>query len=239
MDPEAMTPHGRAMQAFINGDHDAQLIIHRDDGHTQPLPMAHFFRDPSAFTTIENTALDLCSGPALDVGAGSGLHTLELQGRGVSVTAIDISPEAVNIMGKRGVRDVHCADIFMYRGGPYCTMILLGHGIGIVETVAGLDRFLVHVRELLSDDGQILLDSLDVRNTDDPLHLAYHEANRQAGRYIGETRLEFEYGGIRGPSCGWLHIDADTLNEHARTTGWRCDVVMQESSGEYLARLVT
>ncbi|MCL5266811.1 MAG: hypothetical protein M1469_01760 [Bacteroidetes bacterium] len=67
----------------------------------------------------------------------------------------------------------------------------------MTETIDGLDRFLAHAHVLLSDEGQLLLDSLDVRITDDPVNFAYHEANRIAGRYIGEiadARREKERG---------------------------------------------
>jgi len=60
---------------------------------------------------------------------------------------------------------------------------------------AVLERFLAHAHRLLRSDGQLLLDSVDVRVTSDPLHLAYQEANRVAGRYIGEIRLQFEFRG--------------------------------------------
>jgi hypothetical protein len=114
---------------------------------------------------------------------------------------------------------------------------MLGHGVGIVETMAGLDRFLTSVEELLTVDGQILLDSVDVRATDDPVHLAYHEANRSAGRYIGEIRVRFEFKGKKGPTFGWLHIDPGTLKVRAKAMGWSFENLQQEQSGEYLARL--
>ncbi|MHC4405894.1 MAG: hypothetical protein ACYTG0_40135, partial [Planctomycetota bacterium] len=107
-----------------------------------------------------------------------------------------------------------------------------------VETIAGLDRFLAHAHGLVSENGQILLDSGDVRLTDDPRHLAYHEANRQAGRYVGEIRLQLGFQGTKGPPCGWLHVDPETLKERAELADWRSEVVLQEESGQYLARLM-
>lgn len=83
----------------------------------------------------------------------------------------------------------------------------------------------------------MLLDSLDARITDNPSDLAYHEANRQAGRYIGEIRMRFEFQAKKGLYCGWLHVDAETLKEHAELAGWRCEVVHREESGNHLARL--
>lgn len=237
MDPKAMDPFGTALLAYFEGDTAAELIIRRDDGQEIPLPVGHFFRDPSGFTPIENAAMDRCLGHVLDVGAGTGLHSLVLQQRGLPVTAIDISPHAVNIMKRRGLTDVQCADIFEFQGGRFDTLLMMGHGIGMVETIAGLDRFLAHAQELLSDDGQVLLDSLDVRNTDDPGNLAYHQANRQAGRYSGEIRLQSEFRGDKGLYCGWLQVDPETLKEHAKSAGWRCEVVLQEESGDHLTRL--
>jgi hypothetical protein len=82
-----------------------------------------------------------------------------------------------------------------------------------------------------------LFDSLDVRCTDNPTHLAYQEANRRAGRYFGEFRMQFEYQGKTGPLFGWLHVDPKTLADHAGRTGWACEVAFREDGGNYLARL--
>jgi SAM-dependent methyltransferase len=235
MNPNAMEPFGAALLAYYDGDSNARVIVHREDGEESPLPISSFFDDPAS--AIDHAAIGRCQGHVLDVGAGTGRHSLVLQMKGLRVTSIDISPQAVSIMGQLGLVDVHCADIFEFEGGRFDTLLMLGHGIGLVETIAGLDRFLAHAHGLLSEDGQVLLDSLDVRVTDDPGNLAYHEANRQAGRYIGEVRIRFEFQGEMGPYCGWLHVDAETLTEHAELAGWRCEVVHREESGDYLTRL--
>lgn len=237
MNPNALDPFGKALLAYLNGDVDAELVLRRDDGTATPLPMSHFFREATEFTGIESAALGLCDGRILDIGAGTGLHSLVLQQRGLAVTAIDMSSQSVEIMQRRGVRDVRCADILAFADGPFDTLLMLGHGIGMVGTLAGLDRFLAHARGLVGEGGQVLLDSLDVRASDDPVHLAYQEANRIAGRYVGEIRMQFEFRGEPGPICGWLHVDSETLAEHARPFGWRCEIIRQEPSGDHLARL--
>ena len=103
--------------------------------------------------------------------------------------------------------------------------------------LTGLDRFLTRARGLTTEDGQVLLDSLDVTKTDDPSDLAYHEANRKADRYIGEIRMQYEFRGEAGSYFGWLQIDAETLSQHATASGWRCEVMRQEERGDCLARL--
>jgi hypothetical protein len=101
--------------------------------------------------------------------------------------------------------------------------------------LAGLDRLLAHLCGLLDEGGELLLDSLDV--TADPAHHAYHEANRQAGRYVGEVRMQLEFAGVAGPSSSWLHVDARTLAEHAAPAGLSCQVLLDAGHGEYLAGL--
>ena len=232
-----MEQFGKALRAFSRGEQGAVLNIRRDDGLVSPLPVGHFFRDQRQFTRLETTALALCRGTILDVGAGAGEHALLLRGQGRAVTPIDISPQAVAIMKRRGLRDARCVDVFDFRGGTFDTILLLGHSIGMVGTLEGLERFIAHARDLVAPDGQILLDSLDVRATDAPENLAYHEANRRAGRYIGEIRMCFEFRDESGPLFGWLQVDAETLALRAEGAGWKCEVVHAEGGGEYLARL--
>lgn len=237
MDPQAMTPYGLALLAYFEGETGAELVVRRDDGVEATLPMSHFFRPPAEFSPIEVAALERCQGHVLDIGAGSGLHSLDLLSRGRTVTAIDISPHAVEIMSRRGVGDVRCTDVFDLQEGPFDTLLMLGHGIGMVEDLPGLSSFLAVARGLVRTDGHLLLDSQDVRRSDDPGHLAYQESNRLAGRYFGATRIQFDYAGRTGPYCGWLHVDPQTLQLQAESAGWRCVLVHREDSGEYLACL--
>jgi SAM-dependent methyltransferase len=237
MNAQAMEPFGKALLAFQNGDSGAEFLLRRDDGHEATIPVWLFFRNESQFTDLETAALELCRGSVLDVGCGAGSHSLVLQSRGLSLTALDISPEAVAIARQRGVADVHCGDILTFTGGPFDTLLLMGHGIGMVETIKGLRRFLKKAHELLREQGQILLDSLDVRATDEEIHLAYHEKKRQAGQYIGEIRTMFEFRESKGPYCGWLQVDSETLTEQAEQAGWRCQVVRLGEHGNYLAKM--
>jgi SAM-dependent methyltransferase len=215
MDPDALVPHGLALEAYFAGDTAAEVIVHREDGIEDRLPAAWFFRTADAFTPIERAALEHCRGRILDIGAGAGIHSLVLQSRGLAVTAIDVSPQAVEVMVRRGVTDARVADVFEFQGGPFDTLLMLGHGIGMTETLAGLDVFLRHAQRLASPDGRLLIHSLDVQRTADPRHLAYHEVTRQSGRYVGEVRFGFEFPGRRGGTCSWLHVDPRTLAEHA------------------------
>jgi SAM-dependent methyltransferase len=232
-----MDPHGLALLDYLEGETGAKCLLHRDDGLVSELAASTFFREPADFSPLERVALALCRGRVLDVGAGSGVHSLVLQERGFPICAIDISTHAVEVMKRRGVRDARCLSIDDLGGERFDTLLMMMHGIGLVQTLPGLDRFLGDVPRLLNPGGQIVVDSLDCRCNDNPVHLAYLEANRQAGRYFGEMRMWFEYKDKQGPLCGWLHVDPQTMAEHAQRAGWICEIVLREQNGDYLARL--
>lgn len=237
MDSAPWRPHGRALLDFYNGDTTAEVVIHGDDGETEIVPIRVFFRGPSEFSALEDAALELCRGRVLDAGAGAGCHSLVLQEQGLSVCAIDLAPEAIEVMQKRGVKDARWADIFRFQDGPFDTILLMMNGIGVVGDLAGLDRFLADVHRLLAPDGQILLDSYDPTWTEDQDGAASWKGSNPAGRYIGEMRFRLEYRGRKGPTLSWLFLDAQLLAERAMKGGWSCEVIWQEEEGHYLARL--
>jgi len=221
------TPHGAALRDFLAGDLNAEVIVRAEDGEEERTPARVFFREPGEFSALDAAALDLCRGRVLDVGAGAGCHSLVLQARRLSVTALDVSPEAVEVMNRRGVRDVRCGDVFSFTGERFDTLLILMNGIGLVGTLDGLDRFLRDVPRLLADGGQILLDSFDPGPADPEPPRAY----------AGQMRFQLEYGGVRGAFYDFLFLDFETLLRHAERAGWRCESIWQEDEGHYLARV--
>jgi SAM-dependent methyltransferase len=238
MNPEAMILHGKSLLDYYSGDKSTEIIVRRDDGFETKIPVSIFFRSQNELLPGEIESLNQCRGHVLDIGAGSGIHTLILQSRGHTVTSIDIDPNACHIMSQRGIRDVHCVDVMNFQGGPYDTLLMLGHGIGMVENIKGFNHFLDQATSLLRQEGKLIINSVDVSKTDDPVHLKYHEVNFHKGRYIGETRIQFEYKGERGPFCGWLHIDPQTLKDQLKLENWIFNVIYEDKSGEYSSYLI-
>ncbi len=236
MDPESMKPYGAALLDYYRGKRLASVTSIRDDGLKEEMPAGRFFREPLEYD-LERVALDLCRGYVLDVGAGTGIHALYLQQAGFRVCAIDLSSEAVTIMRQRGVIDARQLDVMLLENEDFDSVLMMGHSIGLVETIDALGVFLKHALKLVRPGGQILLTSMDVRATDNADGPQYQQGNVKAGRYFGEVRLRFEYGGISGPPFGWLHVDAETLGGYASKTGWDCKVIQQKPDGNYLARL--
>jgi hypothetical protein len=97
---QAYDPHGAALLDCFRGDGSAMLICFQD-GVRDDVPASFWLRE--TMDRLEVRALDLSRGHVLDVGAGAGLHSLELQRRGLRVAAIDIASDCITIMRERGV----------------------------------------------------------------------------------------------------------------------------------------
>jgi SAM-dependent methyltransferase len=237
--PSSWAPLGHALLDYEAGDHQAALEVIMEDGNRLPLPAAAFFDPPNELPDVELVAFEFCLGRVLDVGAGAGRHTLELQNRGHEVVALDVCPEAVAVMARRGVEDPRRGDVFQHQDPqPYDTLLLLMNGLGLVGDLAGLDIFLAYAHTLLAPGGQIIVDSSDLRSIDDVDELARAAERQRCGRYRSETRQQLEYGGLKGRPFGWLYTDQDLLTIHAKRQGWHPQVVFEDEEGTFLCRLV-
>jgi SAM-dependent methyltransferase len=237
MDLNAWKPHAEAMQAYHRGNADAVIVVY-DDFERDEVPVSYFFRGPDQFPPYEQLALDLCRGRVLDVGAGSGCHSLELQTRGFDVTAIEVLPELVEILRERGVRQAEVASWMDVEAGTFDTVLMLMNGLGLAETLTGLRKFFREAGRLLRPGGQIIADSTDVRVRMDPEAGRTGELRRRDGRYIGELHFQLEFDGRKGAPFPQLYVDPDTLLRAAQQGGWHAEIVRSpDGSGHYLVRL--
>ena len=81
------------------------------------------------------------------------------------------------------------------------------NGIGIVGTLAGLDRFLAGAHDLLRPHGQILFDSADLREQQQPASATHPRA------YAGEVVFRLSYRSLVGTAYPWLFVDPETLRQ--------------------------
>ena len=99
-----MDPMGRAIADYRKTKKADRLRVFSPMFEEDEIPLTTLFRKYKAMPEIERKALDMATGKTLDVGAGSGCHSLVLQEKGIDVTAIDISPLSVQTMKERGVK---------------------------------------------------------------------------------------------------------------------------------------
>lgn len=213
-------------------------MVHTDLWHAETTPVEEFYRpDEKPLPELENTALNLCRGRTLDLGAGAGRHALELQQRGLEVTAVDVTSEAVEVMRARGVADARCGDLDAVAGDSYDTIVLLMHGIGLVGTLEGLERFFDQARRHLEDEGQIIFDSADLGIVMPELFQEGLDEWRAGGLYPGEVEYRLSYERLEGEPYPWLFVDPVTLVDRADEAGLRVEVVTRGDRGSFLARI--
>jgi 2-polyprenyl-3-methyl-5-hydroxy-6-metoxy-1,4-benzoquinol methylase len=214
-----MELHGQALLDYINGDEDAHYMLRRDDGIAYPPIYAKQFFYPEGLPALDRIAVQRCAGKVLDLGAGAGSHSLAIQDRGLDVTSVDISAKAVEAMSRRGCKDARVGDIFDSYSEPFDTVFVILN-IGIVRNLDGLARFLKHLDALISDNGRLITDSIDPRNSEDESYRKYTNAKIAKGRYLGERTLRIEYKNQIGDWFEWIHIDPETLGQYVHKAGY-------------------
>ena len=234
---EAMNREKDAMGAASADYHKhgkaGRLRVFSPDFDEDEIPAETLFRTYAEMPPIEQRALQLAKGKILDVGAGAGCHSLALQEMDKDVEAIDISPLSVATMLERGVRQVQEQD-FWNVSARYDTILMLMNGIGIVGTLPALPRFFSHIRNILNEGGQLLLDSSDIS------YVFEDEDGFQElpeGHYYGELTYQMQYKRTKGDSFAWLYIDFPTLAHIADENGFTCTLEAEGDHYDYLARL--
>ena len=154
---------GRAIWDYFYQENPEDLQTETSISELDDLPVSYLFRNYKEMNALEKKALDLSFGKVLDVGAGAGSHSLYLQNkRNLDVAALDISPKSIEICKARGVKNAVCEDFLKFSNDKFDTILLLMNGTGIFQSLKNLDQYLQKLKNLISENGQILLDSTDI-----------------------------------------------------------------------------
>lgn len=226
---------GHALIDYLNNNHNENITVTSSITEDDVIPVEYLFREINRFPKIEKKAIELCRGKVLDVGAGSGCHSLETQSRGLDVKAIDTSKGAVEVMMKRGVSKVEKIDFFELENQKFDTILFLMNGVGIAGEKEKLKTFLNKAKELLNDDGQLLLDSSDIKymfEEDDGTF--WIDLN---STYYGQVTYQMKYKNFETQPFSWLFVDFDTLKNEAADVGLSAEILLNGDNYDYLARL--
>jgi SAM-dependent methyltransferase len=207
-------------------------VIERDDGLINGAPADHYLAEPSEWQPHDHRALRLCQGHVLDVGCGAGRTSVELQRRGIAVTGLDVSPGAIEIARKRGLRDtvLNTVDGYARASARYDTFLLLGNNVGLLESRERAPVFLAALAALANPGARIY-------GTTDPVHLKYHERNRARGRLGGQLRLRLRYRILATEWFDYLVCSPAELSDLVAGTPWRLDSIDDADRPYYLAIL--
>jgi SAM-dependent methyltransferase len=220
---------------FAGGD--GAYLIERDDGLMEHLRSVEaYFLGVDAFAEIEAGGMEFVYGRVLDIGAGAGRFALAAVERGCDVVALDNSAGAVAVCRERGLVDVVHSSIHRYESDVrFDTFLMMGANLGLLAPDPV--RTLVRLRAMANDGAQIVGSTLDPYVTEDPVHLAYHDANRDRGRLPGHVVIRIRRRVTIGAWFDYLFTSPDELTAIAERAGWSMNVVGHDGL-RYVARLV-
>jgi SAM-dependent methyltransferase len=228
---------GKAILDYQTNDNPENLITSTTISDEDEMSVAYLFRNYSAMPAIEQKALQLAKGRVLDVGCGAGSHSLYLQNkRNMEVVAIDISANAIKTCNLRGIKDARVQNVMTLENEKFDTILLLMNGAGMCGKLKKMTDFLLKLKSLLRQDGQILLDSSDI--------IYMFDEDDDGGKWIpsdnayyGEVVFNVGYKNQKEKPFDWMYIDFNTLQNAAVANGLICKMILEGEHFDYLARL--
>ncbi|MEB3397582.1 class I SAM-dependent methyltransferase [Flavobacterium psychrophilum] len=227
---------GKAILDYQTNNLPEDLVTETSISEADQMSVSYLFRSYAEMPTLEQKALQLAKGNILDVGCGAGSHSLSLQNeRNLTVTPIDISEKAIEACQLRGLKNARVQNVLALENEKFDTIILLMNGTGIFETLTKTKKFLQKLKSLLNPDGQILIDSSDIiymfDDNEDGSYLI------PADGYYGELTFTIQYKGETEKTFPWLYLDYNTLQNAANANGLQCELILEGTHYDYLARL--
>ncbi|MDI1257638.1 MAG: methyltransferase domain-containing protein [Flavobacterium sp.] len=228
---------GKAILDYQTNNNPKDLITETSISEEDEMSVAYLFRTFDAMPAMEQKALQMAKGKTLDVGCGAGSHSLFLQNeKNLEVTSIDISANAIQACQLRGLKDARVQDIMTLENEKFDTILLLMNGAGMCGKLKNVPNFLLKLKSLLNENGQILLDSSDI--------IYMFDEDEDGGKWIpsdnayyGEVVFNIAYKGEKELPFDWMYIDYNTLQNAAIANGISSELVMEGEHFDYLARL--
>lgn len=227
---------GTAILDYQTNNSPEDIITETTISEADAMEVSYLFRSFKDMPILEQKALQLAKGKILDVGCGAGSHSLYLQEKGLEVTAIDISENAIKACKLRGLKNARVQNILdLDVQEKYDTILLLMNGTGIFGTLANTSKYLQKLKSVLSPNGQILIDSSDI------IYMFDEDEDGSkwipADGYYGELTFTISYKNEREAAFPWLYLDYNTLQNAAHSNGLECELIVEGEHFDYLARL--
>jgi len=220
---------GSAIESYFLNNDDTPIRVFINKNEEPEMYPNVFFRSYKKMLKYEKISMSLCRGKILDIGCGAGCHALYLQGKGMEVTAVEISRKSSEVAAARGVRQVINEDWRNLKLKNFDTVLVLMNGMGLADSPSELKVMLRKLKGFLSKTGSIIIDSTDV---------TYAKADWPMldSEYFGKVQFELKYKG-KTQCFPWLFVDFETAVKTARSVKLNVDVLERARNGHFLLRL--
>ena len=226
-------PIGQAILDYVKTNKPDDIIVCSEICEDDIIPIEVLFRTLEEMPELEVCAINKANGKVLDVGAGAGVHALEMKKNGCEVLCIDISKGAVEHLKSKGL-NVEEIDFYDLKDEKFDTITMLMNGIGIAGSLSNLEKTLEHAKSLLNPEGKILCDSSDIRYLyEDEDGALWVNLNTE---YYGNFRFQMKYKKETGSWFDWLYVDFDSLYKAAQNVGMKATRIY-EKEDNYLAEI--
>ncbi len=227
---------GKAILDFQTNNNPENVITETTISEADEMQIEYMFRSYNDMPKLEKEALKLAKGEILDVGCGAGSHALYLKENGFDVLPIDISENAIKACKLRGLENAEVIDVLDIKNQKFDTILLLMNGTGIFGKLNKVAQYLNHLKELLNDGGQILIDSSDL--------IYMFDEDEDGGKWIpmhadyyGELVFNLSYKGENEDPFDWLYLDYNTLQNACFANNLICELILEGENFDYLARI--
>ena len=224
---------GEAILDYQLGKCKEDIITSTSISDDEPLKVSYLFRTFDDMPLLEQTALNMAKGTILDIGCGAGSHSLFLQEKGFEIKSIDISPKAIACCRLRGLQNVDVLNV-LNETDSFDTLLLLMNGSGIFKSLEQTPEVLAHLKTLLNKNGQILVDSSDIKymneDEDGGFWMDAHSA------YYGELEYMVRYKN-KEDSFLWMYLDFERLKTACTIVGLSCEKVIDGPHHDFLAKI--
>lgn len=228
---------GKAMLDYATNNQPENIITETNISEADEMDVSYLFRSFKDMPKLERKALQLAKGKILDVGCGAGSHALYVQENNHDVLAIDISANAIETCKLRGVKNAQqIAILDLDEALKFDTIYLLMNGTGIFGKLKNIDQYLNKLKNLLTEKGQILIDSSDI--------VYMFDEDEDGGKWIpmygdyyGELTFKVSYKGENEEPFDWLYLDYNTLQNACIAQNLNCELIMEGEHFDYLARI--
>jgi SAM-dependent methyltransferase len=221
------------------GKDEWATVIERDDGLVDVIEAQEYFTPYADWPAHQQQALAFARGRVLDIGCGAGRHSLHLQAQGLDVLGVDESPLAIETCKLRGLQQARVMSITQLSSGlgTFDAILMLGNNFGLFANPVRAGWLLRRFAAMTSPAARIIAETLDPYPASEPLHLAYHQRNRERGRWAGQITIRVRYRNYATPWFDYLFVSREELRGLLEGTGWVVERLIDSADARYIAIL--
>ena len=214
----------------------AEEIVEREDGYISAGVSSSYFKPYDEWPDHQQKAMAYAQGRVLDIGCGPGRHAIYLQEQGLDVLGIDMSPLAIRVAKKRGIKKGKPISItkISSRLGQFDTILMMGSNFGLFGNLKRARWLLRKMYNMTSPDARIIAESVDPYGTKRKAHLDYHKKNRKQGKFSCQLTIRVRYEKYIGPWFEYLKVSREEMAQVLEGTGWQVSKFIPEKEAVFV-----